>query len=290
MSEESEIQKIIDENKRILGPSFVEEMMKNPTFWKRFIFKTLPQGKGSGLDADTVDGYHADDFLQRLAVKHLAMGGGGVSDHGALTGLADDNHTQYLNVTRHDITDRHALGTVVPHDALASLTEKSHANLTNITTDQHHAESHTLASHSQKKHSDLTDIGTDDHHAQAHTLASHSTKAHNELTGLSADDHTQYLKKTPDYDSGWTAIAQDEIKTFTHNLGTGEYLVNVEAKDGAGIIHQKWYGGYIIPTSTFILYYLGFYYMAKEINTIQVKRLATDIDANYVRVILWKTV
>lgn len=77
MSEESEIQKLIDENRKILGPSFIEEMVKNPTFWKRFIFKTLPQGKGSGLDADTVDGYHADDFLQRLAVKHLAMGGGG---------------------------------------------------------------------------------------------------------------------------------------------------------------------------------------------------------------------
>ena len=29
-------------------------------------------------------------------------GGGGVSDHGALTGLADDDHTQYLNNARGD--------------------------------------------------------------------------------------------------------------------------------------------------------------------------------------------
>lgn len=29
-------------------------------------------------------------------------GGGGVTDHGALTGLADDDHTQYLNVARGD--------------------------------------------------------------------------------------------------------------------------------------------------------------------------------------------
>lgn len=67
-------------------------------------------------------------------------------EHGVLTGLSDDDHTQYLNNTRHDTTDRHTLGTVVPHDALASLTEKSHNSLTNVTTDQHHAKSHGIAS------------------------------------------------------------------------------------------------------------------------------------------------
>ena len=34
----------------------------------------------------------------------------GVSDHGALEGLGDDDHEQYLNTTRHDTTDRHAIG------------------------------------------------------------------------------------------------------------------------------------------------------------------------------------
>ena len=46
---------------------------------------------------------------------------GGVSDHGVLTGLADDDHTLYLNTTRHDTTTRHTLGTVVPHDNLGDL-------------------------------------------------------------------------------------------------------------------------------------------------------------------------
>ena len=45
-----------------------------------------------------------------------------ITDHGALTGLGDDDHTQYLNTTRHDTTTRHTLGTVVPHDDHGQLT------------------------------------------------------------------------------------------------------------------------------------------------------------------------
>ena len=41
---------------------------------------------------------------------------GGVSDHGKLTGLGDDDHAQYLNEERHDTPDRHAIPGVVPHD------------------------------------------------------------------------------------------------------------------------------------------------------------------------------
>ena len=60
--------------------------------------------------------------VERLRVKERPVGGGGVTDHGALTGLGDDDHTQYLNNTRHDTTARHTLGTVVPHDDHGSLT------------------------------------------------------------------------------------------------------------------------------------------------------------------------
>lgn len=41
-------------------------------------------GSESGLDADTLDGLHASE-----------LGGGGVSDHGLLTGLSDNDHPQY---------------------------------------------------------------------------------------------------------------------------------------------------------------------------------------------------
>jgi len=43
--------------------------------------------------------------------------GGGVEDHGELTGLGDDDHSQYLNIARHDLVARHPLGTVVPHES-----------------------------------------------------------------------------------------------------------------------------------------------------------------------------
>lgn len=63
---------------------------------------------------------------------------GSTVDHGNLLGLADDDHSQYLNNTRHDLTGRHTLGSVVPHDALANLTEKAHSSLTGVGASDHH--------------------------------------------------------------------------------------------------------------------------------------------------------
>jgi hypothetical protein len=40
--------------------------------------------------------------LAQLCTAIDSVGGGGVTDHGALTGLADDDHTQYLNNARGD--------------------------------------------------------------------------------------------------------------------------------------------------------------------------------------------
>ena len=56
-----------------------------------------------------------------------------ITDHGALAGLGDDDHAQYLNTTRHDTTDRHTLGTVVPHDdhgSLSGLADDDHTQYT----------------------------------------------------------------------------------------------------------------------------------------------------------------
>jgi len=50
-------------------------------------------------------------------VASWPAGSSGIRDHGDLDGLADDDHAQYLNVARHDITARHPLGTVVPHES-----------------------------------------------------------------------------------------------------------------------------------------------------------------------------
>lgn len=47
------------------------------------------------------------------------------SDHGNLSGLADDDHTQYLNVARHDTTARHG-ASVVDHGIIGGLGDDDH--------------------------------------------------------------------------------------------------------------------------------------------------------------------
>jgi hypothetical protein len=51
------------------------------------------------------------------------VGGSDQLSHSSLAGLDADDHTQYLNTTRHDTTNRHPLGTVVPHDSFLGLTD-----------------------------------------------------------------------------------------------------------------------------------------------------------------------
>jgi len=73
----------------------------------------------------------------------------------------------------------------------------NHTNITGVTSDQHHAQAHSLASHSTKAHSELTDVTSDQHHPQDHSLGSHSSKAHSELTNVNPGDHHT---KTGDYE------------------------------------------------------------------------------------------
>ena len=51
------------------------------------------------IDTDTGTQYWLD---ASDTVTEVAGGGGGVTDHGALSGLADDDHAQYHNDTRGD--------------------------------------------------------------------------------------------------------------------------------------------------------------------------------------------
>lgn len=64
----------------------------------------------AGGSSGGLDNYYtrdeSDDITDALDVRVTSLeenpGGGGVTDHGELTGLADDDHTQYLNNTRGD--------------------------------------------------------------------------------------------------------------------------------------------------------------------------------------------
>lgn len=60
------------------------------------------------------------------------------------------------------------------HGVRTTANAHSHAHLSGVTADQHHAQSHTLASHSTKAHAELTNVTSDQHHAQSHNMASHT--------------------------------------------------------------------------------------------------------------------
>lgn len=76
---------------------------------------------GTPIVIDTTDG--SAYVLIPGGVTQIAGsgGGGGTSDHGALTGLGDDDHTQYFNTSR--------------GDARYSLLGHTHAYLTQATAD-----------------------------------------------------------------------------------------------------------------------------------------------------------
>ena len=110
-------------------------------------------------------------------------------DHGLLSGLADDDHTQYL-------LDEASGGAAseIPDHTHASGAEAgtvAHSALTGVTSDLHHAQAHTVASHS-----DTTGTG-----AELETLTDGSATAlhkhdHGGQDGLGDDDHSQYPLKS----------------------------------------------------------------------------------------------
>ncbi|MBA7658704.1 hypothetical protein ES703_66663 [subsurface metagenome] len=92
--------------------------------------------------------------------------------------------TAVPDVDKVDCTDWNADHTA-EEDPIFTAWDKDHADLTNVTSDQHHNEAHTLASHSTKAHTELTNVTSDQHHAQSHNAASHSDIT---STGAQIDD------------------------------------------------------------------------------------------------------
>jgi hypothetical protein len=82
--------------------------------------------------SDTTPGLEITDGGLRVKVDGTTVTRGasgltaiGITDHGALTGLSDDDHTEYLNNTRHDTTTRHG-SSVVDHGSIGGLTDNDH--------------------------------------------------------------------------------------------------------------------------------------------------------------------
>lgn len=123
----------------------------------------------------------------------------------------------------------------------AGAAEISHDDLTDVTSNQHHAQAHTLASHSTKAHSELTGVTANQHHpqthnavshsdiassgadiddavskkhAQAHTLASHSSKTHAELTSVTVNQHHARDHEASHRLGGADALNHDNLAGF----------------------------------------------------------------------------
>jgi hypothetical protein len=211
----------------------------------------------------------------------------------------------------------------VPHDALASLTEKAHASLTGVGASDHHSKTVSseilLASMGEKSHASLTNVTADQHHASgdvrdsvmgvktgikagtnvtieddggyAKISSSGGVTDHGELTGLGDDDHTIYLKKAPDYDSGWFSISQDQAITKTHNLGTVNCLVDIQGKITGDVheIHQTFIGiCYSWDSGISANKQWGFQWYGLTTTQIAVYRGPNDDYAEQIKVRMWK--
>ncbi len=126
----------------------------------------------SGLDADDHTQY-LNTTRHDTTTRHTLGTVVPHDDHGSLSGLDDDDHSQYLNTTRHDVTSRHTLGTVVPHD--------DHGSLSGLQDDDHTQYLNTTRHDTTTRHTLGTVVPHDDH---------------GQLTGLADDDHPQYLLRT----------------------------------------------------------------------------------------------
>ena len=134
-------------------------------------------------------------------------GGGGVTDHGALTGLADDDHLQYLTEARHD-----ALPFDNPHNVDA--TDVGLGNVPNVdaTLRSNHTGTQTAATISDfnTEVSNNTDVTANTakvsfpeapNDGQQYgrqslgwsVISAGGVTDHGALTGLADDDHLQYL-------------------------------------------------------------------------------------------------
>lgn len=73
----------------------------------------------------------ANYYLNWMTTQSGSLSGG-ITDHGNLDGLSDDDHTHYLNTTRHDTTDRHG-SSVVDHGLIGGLADDDHSQYHNDT-------------------------------------------------------------------------------------------------------------------------------------------------------------
>lgn len=141
------------------------------------VFGVYNNGKGYFAGVVAVATPTADNHAATKAyVDSIA---GGVTDHGQLEGLGDDDHTQYLN------TSRHAAIIGNPHGVTYSDIGAAPASqgVTNGNSHNHTGEDGALIAHGN-----LSAIGVNDHHNRSHSMT--STGDHS----VSVSDQGKFLK------------------------------------------------------------------------------------------------
>lgn len=150
-----------------------------------------------------------NDVANTLTINSTATG---VTDHGALTGLADDDHTQYHTNTRHDAHDHStALGTAVIQDL-------SNVTITSVANDEVLAWNGSAWINQTAAEAGLATSG--------HT---HSAPDHGTLSGLGDDDHTQYLNtsrhNSEDHSTAMGTVVLNDISDVTETTITSGDLL-----------------------------------------------------------------
>ncbi len=104
-----------------------------------------------------------------------------------------------------------------------------------------------------------------------------------------------WVKPTPDYDSGWVALNQNQTKTLSHNLGGNpdDYVVDMQYKSDSSGINQRYYGGADFGATAFggtrENDRVGAYWRSLTASAITVYRRPEDDYAPQVRIRIWVT-
>lgn len=143
---------------------------------------------GTVVDHSNLLNLGVDDHTQYLnTTRHDTFARHGTSsvDHGSIFGLGDDDHAQYLTTGRHDTTDRHG-SAVVDHGSIGGLLDDDHTQYLPMSGGRAMTGDLDLDSYN------LTTTG----YVSAGTLYGDGTGLtvdHGLLDGLSDDDHIIYL-------------------------------------------------------------------------------------------------